>query len=275
VRKLIEYQTEDYPDEIIDGFFKNAVSNGLSIMRIFDALNEVDNIKSRVKYIKKYGGLADCAVCYTIDPKYDDEVKIVEKRGFLGLFSKKEEVRVKKEKVFTDSYFLQKAKEMEALGADMITIKDMSGLIPPARVATLVSLFKKELEVPVDFHTHCTPGYGLASVLAAIVNGVDIVDTNIWNFAGGPAAPAIELIYIFCEKMDIELDLNMEAVAKINAELFEIRRELEAFDAVKQYPNPFNPLTDILPAEIDRLFDEAIAAEQEPTTKRPCSRPVI
>jgi len=187
-------------------------------------------------------------------------VKIVEKRGFLGLFSKKEEVRVKKEKVFTDSYFLQKAKEMEALGADMITIKDMSGLIPPARVATLVSLFKKELEVPVDFHTHCTPGYGLASVLAAIVNGVDIVDTNIWNFAGGPAAPAIELIYIFCEKMDIELDLNMEAVAKINAELFEIRRELEAFDAVKQYPNPFNPLTDILPAEIDRLFDEAIAA---------------
>lgn len=254
------YGYAPYPDEIIDGFFKNAVSNGLSIMRIFDALNDVDNIKSSVKYIKKYGGLADCAVCYTIDPKYDDEVKIVEKRGFLGLFSKKEEVRVKKEKVFTDSYFLQKAKEMEALGADMITIKDMSGLIPPARVATLVSLFKKELEVPVDFHTHCTPGYGLASVLAAIVNGVDIVDTNIWNFAGGPAAPAIELIYIFCEKMDIELDLNMEAVAKINAELFEIRRELEAFDAVKQYPNPFNPLTDILPAEIDRLFDEAIAA---------------
>ena len=254
------YGYAPYPDEIIDGFFKNAVSNGLNIMRIFDALNDVDNIKSSVKYIKKYGGLADCAVCYTIDPKYDDEVKIVEKRGFLGLFSKKEEVRVKKEKVFTDSYFLQKAKEMEALGADMITIKDMSGLIPPARVATLVSLFKKELEVPVDFHTHCTPGYGLASVLAAIVNGVDIVDTNIWNFAGGPAAPAIELIYIFCEKMDIELDLNMEAVAKINAELFEIRRELEAFDAVKQYPNPFNPLTDILPAEIDRLFDEAIAA---------------
>lgn len=254
------YGYAPYPDEIIDGFFKNAVSNGLSIMRIFDALNDVDNIKSSVKYIKKYGGLADCAVCYTIDPKYDDEVKIVEKRGFLGLFSKKEEVRVKKEKVFTDSYFLQKAKEMEALGADMITIKDMSGLIPPVRVATLVSLFKKELEVPVDFHTHCTPGYGLASVLAAIVNGVDIVDTNIWNFAGGPAAPAIELIYIFCEKMDIELDLNMEAVAKINAELFEIRRELEAFDAVKQYPNPFNPLTDILPAEIDRLFDEAIAA---------------
>ncbi len=251
-----------YPDEIIDGFFKNAVSSGLNIMRIFDALNDVDNIKSSIKYIKKYGGLADCAVCYTIDPKYDDEVKIVEKKGFLGLFNKKEEIRIKKENVFTDRYFLQKAKEMLALGADMITIKDMSGLIPPTRVANLISLFKRELNVPIDFHTHCTPGYGLGSVLSAIVNGADIVDTNIWYFSGGPAAPAIELVYIFCQKLGIELDVNMEAVAKINAELFGIRRELEAFDTVKQFPNPFNPLTDTLPAAIDKLFDEAIAAVQ-------------
>ncbi len=251
-----------YPDEIIDGFFKNAVSSGLNIMRIFDALNDVDNIKSSIKYIKKYGGLADCAVCYTIDPKYDDEVKIVEKKGFLGLFNKKEEIRIKKENVFTDRYFLQKAKEMLALGADMITIKDMSGLIPPTRVANLISLFKRELNVPIDFHTHCTPGYGLGSVFSAIVNGADIVDTNIWYFSGGPAAPAIELVYIFCQKLGIELDVNMEAVAKINAELFGIRRELEAFDTVKQFPNPFNPLTDTLPAAIDKLFDEAIAAVQ-------------
>ncbi len=256
------YGYAPYPDEIIDGFFKNAVSSGLNIMRIFDALNDVDNIKSSIKYIKKYGGLTDCAVCYTIDPKYDDEVKIVEKKGFLGLFNKKEEIRIKKENVFTDRYFLQKAKEMLALGADMITIKDMSGLIPPTRVANLISLFKRELNVPIDFHTHCTPGYGLGSVLSAIVNGADIVDTNIWYFSGGPAAPAIELVYIFCQKLGIELDVNMEAVAKINAELFGIRRELEAFDTVKQFPNPFNPLTDTLPAAIDKLFDEAIAAVQ-------------
>lgn len=256
------YGYAPYPDEIIDGFFKNAVSSGLNIMRIFDALNDVDNIKSSIKYIKKYGGLADCAVCYTIDPKYDDEVKIVEKKGFLGLFNKKEEIRIKKENVFTDRYFLQKAKEMLALGADMITIKDMSGLIPPTRVANLISLFKRELNVPIDFHTHCTPGYGLGSVLSAIVNGADIVDTNIWYFSGGPAAPAIELVYIFCQKLGIELDVNMEAVAKINTELFGIRRELEAFDTVKQFPNPFNPLTDTLPAAIDKLFDEAIAAVQ-------------
>lgn len=259
------YGYAPYPDEIIDGFFKNAVDSGLNIMRIFDALNDVDNIKSSVKYIKKYGGLADCAVCYTIDPKIEENNLPKKKKGFLsGLFGKKETSSSKGYKpVFTDEYFLNKAKEMAALGADMITIKDMSGLIPPKRVASLVSLMKKELNIPIDFHTHCTPGYGLASVLAAIVNGADIVDTAIWNFAGGPAAPAIELIYIFCKKMGIELDINMEAVSKINEQLYEIRKELEPFDAVKQFPNPFNPLTDILPAEIDKLFDEAIAAARK------------
>ena len=133
---------------------------------------------------------------------------------------------------------------MAALGADMVTIKDMSGLIQPSRIAELIPLFKQNLSIPVDFHTHCTPGYGLGAVLMAIIKGVDIVDTNIWNFAGGTGAPAIELVYIFCKKLGVELDVNMEAVAKINKELYGIRKELEAVDASKQFPNPFNPLTD-------------------------------
>ena len=238
-----------YTDEIIEGFCKNAIESGLGIMRIFDALNDVNNVKSTIKYVKKYGGMADCAVCYTIDPKYP-KLSLMDK-----LKGKKNP-----EPVFTNEYFLNKAKEMEALGADMITIKDMSGLINPARISEIMQLFKSNLKIPVDFHTHCTPGYGLGAVLSAIVHGVDIVDTNIWNFAGGPAAPAIELIYIFCKKLGIELDVNMEAVAKINKELYTIRKELEAYDAVKQFPNPFNPLTDTLPANIDKLFDDAIAA---------------
>ena len=238
-----------YTDEIIEGFCKNAIESGLGIMRIFDALNDVNNVKSTIKYVKKYGGMADCAVCYTIDPKYP-KLSLMDK-----LKGKKNP-----EPVFTNEYFLNKAKEMEALGADMITIKDMSGLINPARISEMMQLFKSNLKIPVDFHTHCTPGYGLGAVLSAIVHGVDIVDTNIWNFAGGPAAPAIELIYIFCKKLGIELDVNMEAVAKINKELYTIRKELEAYDAVKQFPNPFTPLTDTLPANIDKLFDDAIAA---------------
>ena len=245
-RNLFGYSP--YTDDIIEGFCRNSIQSGLGIMRIFDALNDVDNVKSTIKYVKKYGGLADCAVCYTIDPHFTTKDRMQ------ALLQGKKLPKA----VFTDAYFLDKAKQMESLGADMITIKDMSGLIPPKRVAGLIRLFKKNLNVPIDFHTHCTPGYGLASVFAAIVNGVDIVDTNIWYFAGGPAAPAIELIYLFCQKMGINLSLNMEAVAKISKELCEIRKELEAFDAVKQFPNPFNPLTDRLPADIDKAFERAV-----------------
>ena len=253
-RNLFGYSP--YTDEIIEGFCRNSIASGLGIMRIFDALNDVDNVKSTIKYVKKFGGIADCAVCYTIDPHFTTMERL---KAFL-------KGKPLPKAVFTDAYFLDKAKQMEALGADMITIKDMSGLIPPKRVAGLIRLFKKNLHVPIDFHTHCTPGYGLASVLSAIVNGVDIVDTNIWYFAGGPAAPAIELIYLFCQKLQIDCGVKMEAVAKIREELKGIRKELEAFDAVKQFPNAFDPLKDKLPAEIDQALDRAIAlakSEQE------------
>ncbi len=239
-----------YTNEIIDGFCKNAISSGLGIMRIFDALNDINNVKSTIKYVKEHGGIADCAVCYTIDPEYKKAAR------YKALLKGKPLPKP----VFTDEYFVNKAKELEKLGADMITIKDMSGLIPPMRVAKLISTFKKSVKIPVDFHTHCTPGYGLAAVLAAIINGVDVVDTNIWNFAGGPAAPAIELIYLFTKKLGIEMDVNMEAVAKINKELYSIRQELSDVDAGKHFPKPFNPLTDSLPAEIEAEFDNAIKA---------------
>jgi pyruvate carboxylase subunit B len=246
-RNLFGYQP--YPDNIIEGFCKNSISSGLGIMRIFDALNDVDNVASTIKYVKQYGGIADCAVCYTIDPKYPK----------LSFWDK---IRGKRTPapVFTDEYFLGKVKQMVALGADMITIKDMSGLIPPRRVYDMVSLFKQNISVPVDFHTHCTPGYGLASVISAIAAGADVVDTAIWNFAGGPAAPAFELVWLFCKKMGIAIDVNMDAVAKINEGLISIRAELCDFDAVKSTLKPFDPVHDTLPAEIDALFDRAVAA---------------
>lgn len=247
-RNLFGYSP--YTDEIIDGFCRCSIESGLGIMRIFDALNDVENVKATIKYVKQYGGIADCAVCYTIDPHFSAMARL--KAMMKG--------KPLPGKIFTDNYFLEKAKAMAALGADMITIKDMSGLIPPKRVSGLISLLKKHLSIPIDFHTHCTPGYGLASVIAAIEAGVDIVDTNIWNFAGGPAAPAIELVYLFCKRMGVEMDVNMEAVAKINKELFTIRKELEAYDAVKQFPIPFNPLTDKISDEVSKNIDRAIAA---------------
>lgn len=246
-RNLFGYSP--YTDEIIDGFCRNAIRSGLGIMRIFDALNDVDNVRSTVKYVKQYGGIADCAVCYTVDPKYPQP-------GFLARLLGKRAPQP----VFTDAYFLDKAKQMAALGADMITIKDMSGLIPPRRVATLVKLLKSNLSIPVDFHTHCTPGYGLASVLSAIVAGVDIVDTNCWYFAEGTGAPAIEFIDAICRKLGIETGVNMEAVAKINQQLCEIRKELNlsVFGVEKPEPKPFE-----LTPEVDALFDKAIRAAQQ------------
>ncbi|WP_289856920.1 biotin/lipoyl-containing protein [uncultured Muribaculum sp.] len=237
-----------YPDSVLEGFYKEAINNGLNVMRIFDALNDLDNVKESIRMINELGGIPDGAVCYTVDPKEEKP------SGFFArLFAKAPE------KIFTDEYFVEKAVAMEKYGAKIITLKDMAGLVNPARIATLIPALKNAVKVPVDFHTHCTPGYGLASSLVAIIKGVDILDTNIWWFGEGSAAPAIELVYVFCKKLGIELEANMEAVGRIRDELYQIRRSLAAFDLNKDnFPKAFNPLTDTLPQEVDALFDAAI-----------------
>ena len=250
-----------YPNSVLEGFYKEAIKNGLNIMRIFDALNDIDNIKESIRLINELGGIADAAVCYTVDPK-DEPVAQPEKKGFFSkLFGKKEEATAAPEKIFTDEYFVEKAKEMERLGAKIITLKDMAGLVNPLRAASIIGKLKAAVKVPVDFHTHCTPGYGLASSLMAIMNGVDILDTNIWYFGEGSAAPAIELVYVFCKKLGIEVDVNMEKVGEIRERLEGVRRQLADFDLNKdRFPKAFNPLKDTLPAEVDAMFDKAIAA---------------
>lgn len=251
-----------YPDYVLEGFYKEAIKNGLNVMRIFDALNDIDNIKESIRLINELGGIADAAVCYTVDPKDAPAPVAPKKKGFFSkLFGSKEEAPVEPEKIFTDEYFVEKAKEMERLGAKMITLKDMAGLVNPSRIFSLMPKLKQALKVDVDFHTHCTPGYGLAAVLTAIIKGVDIVDTNIWWFGGGSAAPSIELVWIFCQKLGIQLDVNMEAVAKIRAALVEARKSLAEFDLNKNnWPKDFDEAYKSMPKEIDAEFDRAIAA---------------
>lgn len=247
-----------YPTYVLEGFYKEAIKNGLNVMRIFDALNDLDNVKDSIKLINGLGAIADGAVCYTVDPKSPEAPQ---RKGFFSkLFGNKE---VEPEKIFTDEYFIEKAKGLEALGAKVITIKDMAGLVNPSRVASLMPKLKANVNVPIDFHTHCTPGYGLGSAVMAIIHGTDILDTNIWYFGGGSAAPAIELIYIFAKKLGVELEVNMEAVGRIREELKTVRGELKEFDIVKSFPKDFDPLKDALPAEIDALFDKAVAAAKE------------
>ncbi len=244
-RNLFGYNP--YPEEVIEGFNRNAVQSGISIMRIFDALNDTSNIKSTIRYVKENGGMADCVVCYTVDPKFTRKERVT------AYFKGKPLPKA----IFTNDYFLKMALELEAMEADMITLKDMAGLVPPGRVGQIIRSFKQQLKIPVDFHTHCTPGFGLASSLAAIINGVDIVDTAILNFAGGPAAPAFELIQLFCTKLGIDTGINTDAIVKINKILKDIRLEMADIDSYK-IPIDFDITTDKLPPEIDRLFDDAI-----------------
>lgn len=245
-RNLFGYNP--YPDEVIEGFNRNAIESGIDIMRIFDALNDVDNMRSTIKYVKENGGMADCTVCYTVDPRFSKKERLL---GFL-------KGKPLPKKIFTIEYFVNKAKELEALGADMITIKDMAGLIPPVKSGIIIKLMKEEINIPVDFHTHSTPGYGLASVLTAIMNGADIVDTCMLNFAGGPAAPAFEIIQIFCNKLGIETGVYLPAIAPINRELKKIRKELADFDSYQIFPKEFDVVEDMLPGDIESLFDRAI-----------------
>lgn len=244
-----------YPDSVLRGFYKEAIDNGLNVMRIFDALNDIDNVKESIRMINELGGIPDGAVCYTVDPKEEAA------SGFGAKLKSMFGMGKKQDKIFTDEYFVEKAKQMEALGAKIVTLKDMAGLVNPLRAASIISKLKASLSVPVDFHTHCTPGYGLASAVMAIINGVDILDTNIWYFGGGSAAPAIELIYIFGKKLGVELDVDMEAVGEIRKRLLDVRRGLAAFDLQKDhFPREFDPLNDTVPADVDALFDKAVAA---------------
>lgn len=247
-RNLFGYNP--YPDSVIEGFCRNAVATGIDIMRIFDALNDIENMKSSIRFVKEAGGMADCAVCYTVDPHFPLRDRIG------ALFSGKKIPP----KIFTIDYFVRKAKELASLGADMITIKDMAGLIDPATAADLIKALKDALDIPVDLHTHCTPGFGVASLLAAMVNGVDIVDTAVLSFSGGPAAPAYEIIRIFADRLGITTDVDNAAVARVDRRLRTIRQELADYDQYKRMPPELDLSKDSLPPSLSRLFDDAIEA---------------
>lgn len=247
-RNLFGYNP--YPDKVIEGFCRNAIKGGIGIMRIFDALNDLSNQASSIRFVKENGALADCAVCYTTDPQFSitDRLRaLMTGKRLPG-------------PIFTIDYFVSKAKELEKMGADIITIKDMAGLIHPRVAGDLVRALKKEISVPIDLHTHCTPGYGLGSVLMAIVNGADIVDTVLMPFAGGPAAPAFELVQVFADKLGIDTGVDLSVIPALQQELMEIRRELAPYDQYKLFPRLLDPSSYHLSPEINNLFDTAIDA---------------
>ena len=151
-----------YADDVVDKFVQKSIENGIDIIRIFDALNDLRNMEQAAKSTKKYGGIAELAMSYTISP------------------------------VHTTDYFVDLAKQMEQMGADTICIKDMANLLLPYDAYDLVKKLKAAVKVPIHLHTHNTSGTGDMTILKAIEAGVDIVDTALSPLANGTSQPATE-----------------------------------------------------------------------------------
>ena len=151
-----------YADDVVDKFVQKSLQNGIDIIRIFDALNDVRNLECAVKATKKYGGECQIALSYTTSP------------------------------VHTVAYYVELAKKIEEMGADSICIKDMAGVMNPVDAYELVSALKKNTKLPIELHSHCTGGLCEMTYLKAIEAGVDIVDCALSPLSGGTSQPCTE-----------------------------------------------------------------------------------
>ncbi len=151
-----------YADDVVDAFCRKSIENGIDIIRIFDALNDIRNLEQAIKSTKKYGGEVEATLSYTLSPIHSEE------------------------------YFVNLAKELEQMGADAICIKDMANLLLPMDAYSLVKRMKETVSVPIHLHTHNTTGTGDMVYLMAAMAGVDIVDTALSPLANGTSQPATE-----------------------------------------------------------------------------------
>ena len=177
-----------YADDVVEQFCKKAIENGIDVIRIFDAVNDVRNLESAIRFTKKYGGICEPAISYTVSPVHNHD------------------------------YFIQMAKELEQMGADTICIKDMANLLLPYDAYSLISRLKKEVKVPIHLHTHNTTGTGDMVYLMAAQAGVDIVDTALSPFGNGTSQPATEPLVATLKgtERDTGLDLvKLSEAAKI------------------------------------------------------------
>lgn len=178
-----------YADDVVIEFVKKAIYNGIDIIRIFDALNDVRNIEVALKTTKKEGGHAQAAISYTISPVHDT------------------------------SLYVKIAKDMENMGADSICLKDMSGILTPYYGYELISNLKAAVKVPIQLHTHYTSGMGSMTYLKAIEAGVDVVDTAISPMALGTSQPPTEPLVASLQNTDRDSQLNLDILNEI-AEYF-------------------------------------------------------
>lgn len=183
-----------YPDDIVEYFIQKSISNGIDIIRVFDALNDARNLETSVKTIKKEKAHAQLAISYTLSD------------------------------VHTLEYYIKLAKQFEGMGADSICIKDMAGLLIPKDAVELVKALKENTKLPIEIHSHCTSGVASMTYLKAVEAGADIIDTAISPFALGTSQPATDvMVKVF---MDTELDTGIKSdILKEIADYFKPIRE--------------------------------------------------
>lgn len=193
-QSLVGYQ--HYPDDVVTAFIGRAVANGIDIIRIFDALNDLRNMEVPIMVAKKEGAHVQGTVVYTISP------------------------------VHTTEHYLQVARELESMGVDSICIKDMAGLLAPFTAYELVKLFKENLSVPVQLHSHYIGGLALGAYLEAVQAGVDVVDTASTPLAFGASQPPVETIVRALAGTPWDTGLDLHLLFDIAKYFDDLRREL-------------------------------------------------
>ncbi len=193
-----------YADDVVDLFIKKSIENGIDILRIFDALNDVRNLKQAIESTKKYGGICEAALSYTTSPVHNIE------------------------------YFVDLSKTLVNMGADIICIKDMANLLLPYDAFTLVKEIKSAVNVPVHLHTHNTTGTGSMTYLKAIEAGVDIIDTALSPLANGTSQPATESIVATLQGTDRETGLDLTLLTEISEHFKKVADRLKS----EGYLNP-------------------------------------
>lgn len=193
-----------YPDDVVSEFCKRAVDNGISIVRIFDALNDIRNMELAIKVSKEAGAHVQGAISYTVSPVHD-----------------------------IDSY-VKLAKNLAQLDCDSICIKDMAGLLKPYVAYELVKRIKEETKLPVQLHCHYTSGMASMTYLKAIEAGVDVVDTALSALAMGTSQPPTESLIAALQDTPYDTGLDLEKIVPINQHFKDVRQEYEATPAPRE-----------------------------------------
>ena len=183
-----------YPDDFVKLFVQKAVENGMDIIRIFDALNDVKNMKVAMEATVNAGAIASGTISYTTSP------------------------------VHTHKKYVEMVKELKEMGAGTICIKDMAGIMGPQEAYDMVSAIKDAVDMPIDLHTHSTTGLAFMTYLKAVEAGCDIIDTAISPFSGGTSQPATETLAYALRQLGYQVDLNDECTTKM-ADYFKTVRD--------------------------------------------------